>query len=80
MSGKQTKLLRNQLRGIVQELLPSLMTEEQFKNLNDIINARLLKLEGDVKKTLHEMNERQKDTMGYLVRQAASSPLETKKE
>ena len=37
------------------------------------------KIESDVKQTMAEMNQRHKDTMGYLVRQVSTPKAEEKK-
>jgi hypothetical protein len=38
----------------------------------DDVGRRLKSIEENVKKIMHEMNERQKDTMSYLVRQTTT--------
>lgn len=68
------KDIRKQVRNVVQEILPSVLTQEQFKELNKHIDERLKLLEATVKKQMHEMNERHKDTMGYLVRSVSNGP------
>lgn len=68
---KDVKLVRGQLRQIAKELLPEAINEQQYQALKKHIDTRVNEIEALVKKTLHEMNERQKDTMGYLVRQAS---------
>lgn len=69
--GKSSELkeLRSQLRNVVKELLPEVLTAEV---LMKIINERLDKIERDNKAVMQEMNERHKNTMGYLVRQVST--------
>lgn len=62
------KELRKQLRNVVQELLPELVTNEMIKAIEAELNKKILEIEASTKKTMHEMNQRHKDTMGYLVR------------
>lgn len=73
MSGN-AKVLRGQMRQIVQELLPQVLIQEQYKELEKVIIERLQVLEKETKKTMHEMNERHKNVMGMLVR-SASEPV-----
>lgn len=74
MSDKNFKAIRKQLRNVVRELLPEVLTEELktsvAKDLSDELRVRLTSLETDVRNTMRDMTERQKDTLGYLVRQA----------
>jgi hypothetical protein len=72
------KQLRGQLRQIAKELLPELLTGEFREQMEQLIKARMDQIEADTKKTMHEMNTRHKDTMGYLVRQVTVPS--TKKE
>jgi len=65
---KNTKVLRGQLRQIAQELLPELMKEALFEEITKQMIARVNAIEEFTKKTMTEMNERHKDTMGMLVR------------
>ncbi len=66
--GSKIKELRGQVRQIVKELLPEVLNQEQFKALEKTILDRLDVLEKQTKDVLSEMNQRHKDTMGYLVR------------
>ena len=72
----QAKVIRGQLRQIALELLPELLTEELrgklFQSLQTEIGARLSKFENNVKETLTALEDRQKDTLGYLVRQVST--------
>lgn len=58
------KDLRKQLRNIVQELL----TEALIKEVMFEVEKRLMDV---VKKRLDMLDERQKDMLGYIVRQSA---------
>ncbi len=64
------KVVRGQLRQIAKELLPEVINQEQYEVLKKHIDSRINEIEAFVKKTLTEMNENHKNTMGYLVRQA----------
>lgn len=68
-----SKDLRKQLRNVIQALLPELLTNEILSAIREQNHKEIKKIEEDVKKTMHEMNERQKDTLGYLVRQSTVS-------
>lgn len=59
------KIIRGQLRQLVLELLPEILETEVVKKMMDDVRASTLK-------NLKEMNERHKDTMGYLVRQVTT--------
>lgn len=74
MSSK-VKELRGQVRIAVKELLPEVLIQEQYKELEKQVLARVDEIEKYTKKILHEMNERHKATMGMLVR-SVSSPNE----
>lgn len=65
---KQVKLIRGQVRQIVQELLPEVLSAEHHAEIKKIIEERLGVLEAHVKAQMHEMNERQKDTLTALIR------------
>lgn len=73
---KDTKLIRGQLRQVLKEILPETLTEAQFELLNKKIDARLEQITEDTKATMREMNQRHKDTMGFLVRQVSSPKSE----
>lgn len=68
----QVKQVRGQVRQIVKEVLPEVMKQEVGEVLRKEMSAAIKQLEEHVKKQLHEINERHKDTMGYIVRQASS--------
>ncbi len=75
----EIKQIRGQLRQIAKELLPELLHEQQYAALKAHVDARISEVEKFVKQTMTEMNERHKDTMGYLVRQS-STPIEPDKK
>lgn len=60
----KSKDLRKQLRNVIQEILPELLTSELMKVLEQKITARL-----DL------IDQRQKDITGYMVRQSAPAPI-----
>lgn len=68
MSAKNAKLMRSQLRTAIQEILPEILTQEVVKGIlknNEVImNA----IKDNVTKQLKQMEERQKDTLNYLIR------------
>lgn len=64
------KEVRKQLRQILVEILPETLTDLQFEMLNKKIDERLNKIEEDTKAVMKEMSQRQKDTLGYVVRNA----------
>lgn len=70
------KVLRGQLRQITKEVLPELLNPEMksalFNALQEEIRLRLTKIENNVKETLEALETRQKDTLGYLVRQVSN--------
>ena len=71
------------MRQIVKELLPEIIKQELFSVIQKSVDERILSIEANVKQTLHELNERHKDTMSYLVRQVtapAKSEIEVKNE
>lgn len=62
------KDLRKQLRNVVKEILPEILTQEQYLELKKHIDKNIKNIEKIVKDSMHEMNNRQKDTLDYLVR------------
>lgn len=84
MSDGNVKQLRKQLRTIVGEMLPAVLTEELIKavaqSLSEELKRRMDALESTVLKNTKEMNERQKDALSYLVRQVSTSNTEIKKD
>jgi hypothetical protein len=72
MGDRQVKDLRKQLKNVVEGLLPEVMQSVVVDAIMDDVGRRLKSIEENVKKIMHEMNERQKDTMSYLVRQTTT--------
>lgn len=77
----QAKLVRGQLRQIVKEMLPDLLTSELRSAMHDRIakevQTRLDNVTKDVKDTLNMLDERSKDIQSYLVR-ATTQPAAPK--
>lgn len=74
MGDRQVKDLRKQLRQIVNEIMPKLLKEEIFGALIDANNNRMKQLEAEVRDTMVKMENRQKETLDYLIRQSAKIP------
>lgn len=76
MNGKQVKLLRSQIRNVVQELFPQILTEElttkAFSAVSQATNERLTKIEGHIKGVLESMENRSKEVQGFIMREAAA--------
>lgn len=76
MNLKQT---RGQLRQIVKEVLPEVLTTELrsalYAEIAKVVSARLNSIEKDVKRTMDEINTRSKDATDYLVRNV-STPIQ----
>lgn len=73
----QVKMLRGQLRQIVKEMLPDILSNslksEIFKTLQIDIMSRLTKIESDITLSLEKLDQRQKDSLGYLIRQTTTN-------
>lgn len=74
------KLIRGQLRQIVQELLGEVLVatlrEEIVKEVKETyFEPRLRKIESNVQETLQLVNQRSKDSLGYLVRQVTEPAI-----
>lgn len=71
------KDLRKQLRNVVAEMLPQVLTEELVKAMQkamlDDVARRVGTIERNVKDTMTEMNNRSKDTQSYLVRSVTTT-------
>lgn len=69
-----SKELRKSLRNVVQDMLPSLMQSELGeairKDLSKQINMRLDLVVKEIQGTLQQIDQRSKDTQGYIVRQS----------
>lgn len=83
-SESNAKLLRKQLRNVVQELLPQLVTDElkaaMHQQLAIEIQKRLDNVTKNVKETLDMIDQRSKDIQGYLVRQTSTSTAQQSPE
>lgn len=72
MGDRQVKELRKQLRNVVEEILPEVLKSSTVDAIMDEVGKRMRGIEDHVKQIMGEMNERNKDTNGYLIRQAAA--------
>lgn len=74
MSDKQVKLLRKQIRNVVQEILPGVLTQEMrnsiYEQLNSTLSTQLKQISDHVKSTLDAIDQRAKDLQSYAVRQS----------
>ncbi len=77
---KEAKVIRGQVRQIVQEILGDILTEQLYKQLEHKLALRVEQIEKSVKATMHEMNENHKATMGYLVRTVTSPEMPKPKQ
>lgn len=72
MNGKQVKLLRGQIRNVVKELFPEVMTLEMAETVRKELSKRIDEhfdiLSKQVKTSLEEINDRTKKTQDFLVR------------
>lgn len=77
MSNPQ-KDLRKQLRNVVQELLPEAMNKELhdalYKELCKTVTSYLERIQIEVREAMEKIEQRQKDTLSYLVRQVTNPP------
>jgi hypothetical protein len=60
------KDIRKQVRNVVQEILPELLASALIAEIDKKLTALVLK-------RLDQIDQRQKDIQGYMVRQSASS-------
>lgn len=71
------KLIRKQLRNVIQEMGPEILNEQAFKiglaRLQTQVEGRLTDLEKHVKETLVKIEERNKDVQNFIMR-AVTSP------
>lgn len=74
----QAKVLRGQMRQVVQEILPELIQQELktalYKKLAEDMTSRVKAIEDNVKAVLDQLDQRSKDTLDYLVRQSIQVP------
>jgi len=64
------KILRGQMRQIVKEMLPPVLTTELQIAIANKLTAQLVDIKAGMTKQLNEMEERQKDALSFLVRRA----------
>lgn len=69
--GSNAKLVRGQLRQLLQELLPDLFKEVLIKELRKDIEERLDRVDKHVKAGIQEMNDRSKESQNYVIRNLA---------
>lgn len=72
MSDKNSKQVRGQLRIIAKEILPEVISNETYKELQKLVTVRLDNIEKMVREALEGMSNRQKDAQDFLVRQVSS--------
>lgn len=79
----QAKLLRNQMRNIVKELFPEIVSSELYAKIEKQNKEQLEFLFNLVKGTLSRVEERQKDLQSLIMREVANAtkvvPTEDKK-
>ncbi len=77
---KELKAIRGQLRQITKELLPDMLSQELkteiYNSMKGEMLARLTMIETNVREHLTRLDERQKDTLGYLVRSISTPTIE----
>jgi len=80
----QAKLLRSQMRQIVKELFPEIVSSELYAKIEKQNKEQLEFLFNLVKGTLSRVEERQKDLQSLIMREVANAskvmPSEDKKE
>ncbi len=73
---KDAKFVRGQIRQIVKEIMPDIMEQalkaDVYNSLKGELLTRLTMIETNVRQHLEKLDERQKDTLGYLIRQASA--------
>lgn len=71
------KTLRGQVRQLVQDLIPQILTEEMrsklYAEMVDLVQARLKGIEDQVKETMLEINQRSVDAQEYLMRNVTAT-------
>ncbi len=63
------KVLRGQLRQLVKDVLPEVLTTEMQIELANRLAAQLKLIQADMQTQLNEMKTKQDDTLSFLVRQ-----------
>jgi predicted component of type VI protein secretion system len=73
MSQPTIKEIRNQVRNVTRELLPSLLETEAltaiYTRLNKDLSQHIELIKQDIQKTLNLMDERSRDVQAYALRQ-----------
>lgn len=64
----QAKLLRGQLKQIVAEQFPELVTKGILDEVNKLIDQRLNAIDKHIKGTLQQLEEKQKDFFNSIIR------------
>lgn len=70
MSNK-AKELRGQMRQVVKELYPELVTHELYGKLQGVIIDKLKELDAEIKSTLLRIDTRAKEVQDFVMRQVA---------
>ncbi len=74
---KDTKLLRGQIRQVVKEILPDVLTEELAKailqQLQLMTRTQLNAIEAQVRDSLQALDDRSREVQNYVIRQTAAS-------
>lgn len=77
MSDKNAKALRKSLRNVVQDILPSILTEELtaaiYKKLSAEMGQRMDIIANNARETLSTIDERQKDIQSFVTRSLENS-------
>lgn len=72
MSEKTTKLIRKQIKNVVQSLLPEVFNAESIKTMERVLitrqDSRLSEITSKVQQALETMDQRSKDLQSYVVR------------
>lgn len=74
MSDNNVKFLRKQVRNVVQETLPGVLSQEFAQDLEmrlfEYVRGRMDEIKTNVEATLKQMDERSKDIQSYIVNQS----------
>jgi len=82
MGDKQVKRIRKQLKNVVEDLLPQVLTVELIqasqRQLKADVDIKLDAIDKHVRETLKAIDDRSKDTLGYLLRNVSpATPAKT---
>lgn len=80
MSDKQYKMIRKQLRNVVQEILPEVLGGDLFANLQKENSGRLDAITAEVRNTLKQLDDRSKAVQDYIMRQVELAQVPAKTE